>query len=609
MESTKIYYAASETNEDVTNDVFYSRDELGIETKIVTTLEGWTVDAIAVPKNGEIILAASFGASFDTTALVTYNEETQAFTTIEYNLDYFISAMEFKEDGTLVAVVSLEGTNPDSPLLEKLIVELDLADVDSLSILQQTTQPIADITTVGTDVWVVTKPLTENDVAQIYNIAEPKLKYDLTADASSPAPTGAYTAENGKIYLTNGDASSTVTEFDPITKAIDAAVEIDPIADKFTDVSSRSKSASTEPPAPTVPVFGTEGDDDLIGTPDEDILIGLGGNDKITGLAGDDVLIGGDGDDEIRGGLGNDQIFGETGNNKLYGGDGDDVIFGNPTLKQFQDGTLPENSEPGRDYIEGGDGNDGIFGGVGGADIYGGEGNDYIQADFGSNKIYGDGGDDQILGGGQDDFINGGLGDDDIFGQGGNDTLIGGEGDDLVIGGDDFDWIIGGTGDDVLLGEGAADNLFGGDGNDFISGGDGDDSILGGTGNDVISGGEGIDYIFGEEGNDVIFGDDGDDVIAVGSGLDVIFGGSGADQLFMGKNDDLNFWNDFENGTDKIGLDGVVSQADFTNNVIVTSTLDGLSTYIAYGETALILEGVKADQIDEADFTFSEQLI
>lgn len=605
MEPTKIYYAATETNDGITNEVLYSRDELGIETVIAQISVGWTIDAIAAPKNGEIVLAASFGTSFDTITVGTYNEETEAFAGVEYNLDYFISAMEFKEDGTLVAAVSEAGTDPDSPLLEKLIVEIDLADADNTTVLQQTTQPIADITTVGNDVWVLTKPASESDVAQIYNAAEPETKYDLTEDTSSPAPTGAYTAENGKIYLTNGDASSTVTEFDPVTKAIDASVEIDPIADKFTDVSSRSKSANTEPPEPTIPAFGTEGDDDIIGTPEEDILIGLGGNDTISGLAGDDVLIGGEGDDEILGGFGNDQIFGGGGSNHLYGGYGDDVIFGN-----LIDTNQPGSDPISRDIIEAGAGDDGIFTGSIGAEVYSGAGDDYVEATAGVNLIFGGVGDDHILGGSEKDYISGGDGDDDIFGRDGTGTLFGDEGDDLIIGGVDSDYINGGIGDDVLIGEGSGDNLFGQDGNDFISGGDGDgdDKIYAGTGNDVLSGGAGEDALLAEDGNDVVFAGQGNDAINLGAGIDVLYGGAGADLFFIGKNSDQNFWADFEDGLDRITFETPVSQADFVNNVIVTSTLDGLSTYIAYGETALILEGVMADQIDEADFLLIEPL-
>ena len=63
----------------------------------------------------------------------------------------------------------------------------------------------------------------------------------------------------------------------------------------------------------TLPMQGTEADDDLHGTNASDSSQALGGNDSIDGAGGDDILMAGAGDDSITGGAGNDYIDGGDG--------------------------------------------------------------------------------------------------------------------------------------------------------------------------------------------------------------------------------------------------------------------------------------------------------
>lgn len=598
MSAGTIYFIENDTTGVYPNAHIVKRDENGTETKIHGFLSAF-VEAVATDTDGNIVVYWQSLDPVNSDKFITkLTPDGKSLSSENVNLDYNLYSFEFDDSGRLFAGIRSE--EDVSWINRNKIVELDPDTFEVLNVLETGIKTIPDITVREDEIWFVDQAIDRSQETFLRSIStDPSIEGGEKVETFSFVEK-VYTGQDGKIYLetksTDGNGAGMI--FDPETgskKTIDVFESINE-----RDATSAFKSEPTENPI----VFGTDSDDVLVGDDNEDIIIGLGGNDKISGLGGDDVLIGSEGDDEIRGGLGNDQIFGETGNNKLYGGDGDDVIFGNPV-----DLTVTNSNLVGSDYIEGGNGNDGIFTGVGGADIFGGDGNDYIESYAGDNSIHGDAGDDHILGGIEQDTISGGTGDDDIFGRGGKDHLNGDEGDDLIIGGADFDFIVGGTGDDVLLGEGSTDQIIAGDGNDFVSGGDGDDSILGGKGNDVISGGSGVDLILAEEGNDVVFADQGDDFISLGSGIDVLFGGAGSDQLFITKNDGQNFWNDFEDGADKIGFMTAVSQSDFANDVVITSTLDGLSTYIGYGETALILEGVMADQIDESDFILAETLV
>ncbi len=312
------------------------------------------------------------------------------------------------------------------------------------------------------------------------------------------------------------------------------------------------------PPPPTAPEVGTDGPDVLIGDAAPNTLVGLGGNDVLLGRQANDVLIGGDGDDAIDGEGGDDQLFGEAGNDTLFGNIGNDVLFGGG----------------GNDILFGNEGDDGIFAGLGSDIVDAGAGNDYIEGTAGFNELTGGTGNDQILGGSDTDIVNAG------------------DGDDVVAGG---------LGNDVLRGDAGNDTINGGAGDDSIDGALGNDRLSGDEGNDTLFGGAGADILDGGAGNDTIFGGVDSDFIRAGAGTDIIAGEAGGDAAAFGTNDGFNFWLDFEDGTDSLIFNGDLT----TSEPQIFSTLDGTGTYIAFGQTEIILEGIESGLIDNNDFVVS----
>lgn len=136
-----------------------------------------------------------------------------------------------------------------------------------------------------------------------------------------------------------------------------------------------------------------------------------------------------------------------------------------------------------------------------------------------------------------------------IFGYGGNDTIAGGLGNDQIFGGD---------GDDVLRGD--LNNRSSG------SAADGNDLIFGGSGNDRIGGKSGDDILYGDAGDDQIWGDAGDDLIYGGLGNDTVFGGQGVDTFVLAVGTGIDAIQDFEVGTDFIGLANGLSFGDLTRS-------------------------------------------
>ena len=200
---------------------------------------------------------------------------------------------------------------------------------------------------------------------------------------------------------------------------------------------------------------------------------------------------------------------------------------------------------------------------------------------------------DEIDGGGGNDTLWGGFGDDTLYGGSGNDSMDGGYGaEDTVDGGDYMD---GGTGNDTMwggLGEdemyGGADNdqVYGGEDNDSVYGGDGNDSVYGDEGNDVVHGDAGNDKVFGGDGNDELFGDDGNDTLRGGSGNDTLTGGAGNDVFFFDRNGGTNTITDFDPAHDKFSFD------TWNPNEVDVAAAGG-KTFITYGDTTIIVEGVE----------------
>jgi|GEM_PF-1296739 len=291
----------------------------------------------------------------------------------------------------------------------------------------------------------------------------------------------------------------------------------------------------------TIPLGGSEGDDQLDGDSGNNSLSGFGGNDTLNGKLGNDTL---------NGGLGNDTYL-------IAKNDGVDVIDdagGTDVLKftDLADTGVTETSRVG-DY-----GYDLLLK-YGTSQVTVGDyfydsdtrieqfqfsnGVTWGWADIKAKVLKATAGDDTLYGyNDSGDTLNGLAGNDTLYGYDGNDTLDGGAGDDVMLGGagNDSYWVdslgdtvhedyydggidsvsssvdfkllgnaayvekltllagavkaVGNGLDNILTGNAAVNALTGLDGNDTLIGADGNDSLQGGLGSDTINGGNGVDF-------------------------------------------------------------------------------------------------------------------
>ncbi len=108
-----------------------------------------------------------------------------------------------------------------------------------------------------------------------------------------------------------------------------------------------------------------------------------------------------------------------------------------------------------------------------------------------------------------------------------------------------------------------------------------DDRLYGMGGNDVIRGSAGSDYIEGGAGADELYGDEQGDVLLGGEGVDLLAGGAGTDFLAGGPGSDVFVWNtgdgddvigDYDDGGDRIVLDGIdLAALDFQRVAVGSS--------------------------------------
>ncbi len=274
------------------------------------------------------------------------------------------------------------------------------------------------------------------------------------------------------------------------------------------------------------PIFGTEGDDNLLGTRCGELIDGRGGDDNIDAREGNDAILAGDGHDHVVAGAGDDVIYGGAGDDVVLAGPGNDVVFGGSGNDRLF-------GEDGDDTIHGEQGDDRISGGAGGDILIGGDGDDRIHGGAGDDTLDGGEGNDELHGGEEQDVLIGGPGDDTMHGDAGNDTLYGSDGNDELHGGEEQDVLIGGAGDDTVHGGGGSDSLDGGEGNDELHGGGDQDTLLAGDGSDQLFGGDGDDFLSDGAGVDEVRGGDGDDhVVAAADGnADSFSGDAGEDTI------------------------------------------------------------------------------
>jgi VCBS repeat-containing protein len=132
-----------------------------------------------------------------------------------------------------------------------------------------------------------------------------------------------------------------------------------------------------------------------------------------------------------------------------------------------------------------------------------------------------------------------------------------------------------------------------------LNGGNGIDILNGTAGRDRIDGGNGDDILFGDAGNDILFGGNGNDRLRGGLGNDTLTGGLGVDTFILAAGEGSDLVQDFQNGTDKLGLAG-----GLTFNQL-TFQQDGTRTRIkiaATGEELAVLANVTVNQLDLTDF-------
>ena len=270
--------------------------------------------------------------------------------------------------------------------------------------------------------------------------------------------------------------------------------------------------------------------------------------------------------------------------------------------------------------------------------IYGGTQNDWIVAAANNDIIYAESGDDRVMGGDGSDIIYLAAGDDAAYVEVADlteDAVIdGGEGTDMLsfyaeyqyssaIGygvstavtidmtslgnATNFENLEGTKQDDTLTGDTQANSIYGAGGSDTIYGGAGNDTLTG----DVMwtqqvesegnGGNPGNDILYGQAGDDVLIGNNGDDTLDGGEGADTLTGGNGTDTFVIRAGDGGDTITDFADGTDLIGMDGLV----FTDLVIEQS---GNDTLIKKDDVVLAtLSNITSSNIDYQDLVSTSQ--
>ncbi len=143
--------------------------------------------------------------------------------------------------------------------------------------------------------------------------------------------------------------------------------------------------------------------------------------------------------------------------------------------------------------------------------------------------------------------------------------------------------LTGSTINDTLDGSTEEDTLFGNAGRDILNGGEGADTLFGNGGRDTLNGGEGADILFGNRGIDTLNGGDGNDTLK---------GGKGADTFVLAAGEGTDTIEDFQLGTDSIGLADGLTFADLT--------LSGND--ILFGTETLATLNIAATNLSESDF-------
>ncbi|MBD2269943.1 hypothetical protein H6F62_14560 [Anabaena sp. FACHB-1391] len=250
---------------------------------------------------------------------------------------------------------------------------------------------------------------------------------------------------------------------------------------------------------PTLPVFGTSGNDTLSGTINVDCLIGLAGNDTYTVNNAGDVVV----------------------ENPSEGTDLVNASISYTLTDNFENLTL-----------------------TGSANLNGTGNNlnNSLTGNTGNNILTGNAGNDTLNGGAGIDTLIGGLGDDIYVVDSTNDTITenSGEGTDIIQSSVTFDLTVFPNIENLTLTGTAVINGTGNAGDNSLTGNSGNNTLTGNAGNDLLNGGTGNDLLNGGAGADTLTGGIGIDTLVFQFGQSPV---SGADRI-----------TDFAIGTDKIDL-------------------------------------------------------
>jgi Ca2+-binding RTX toxin-like protein len=165
------------------------------------------------------------------------------------------------------------------------------------------------------------------------------------------------------------------------------------------------------------------------------------------------------------------------------------------------------------------------------------------------------------------------------------------------------DQINGLAGSDVLYGKAGNDTIDGGDGNDIVYGGNDNDLLRGGNGSDRLYGDAGNDTLNGDAGNDILYGGDGNDILNGGAGSDILYGNAGIDTFVLAPGVGQDLIHGFEDGKDKIRLDGDLT---FSALKITPSGTNTLIKVLATGVTIGYLQNINSRLIGADDFIESQ---
>ncbi|MBE9220436.1 bluetail domain-containing putative surface protein, partial [Dolichospermum flos-aquae] len=250
---------------------------------------------------------------------------------------------------------------------------------------------------------------------------------------------------------------------------------------------------------PTLPVFGTSGNDTLSGTINVDCLIGLAGNDTYTVNNAGDVVV----------------------ENPSQGTDLVNASISYILTDNFENLTL-----------------------TGSANLNGTGNNlnNSLTGNTGNNILTGNAGNDTLNGGAGIDTLIGGLGDDIYVVDSTTDTITenSGEGTDIIQSSVTFDLTVFPNIENLTLTGTAVINGTGNAGDNSLTGNSGNNTLTGNAGNDLLNGGTGNDLLNGGAGADTLTGGTGSDILVFQFGQSPV---SGADRI-----------TDFAIGTDKIDL-------------------------------------------------------